>query len=205
MAATVEATLRETVIWKWNGILGKEERSSTERSVQIPAWVHETARPHDGSSISVAQLSRSEADIRLSITELRLSNLKVPARKGNHYEWLACGAIPRSRIVRVMPYDGQQVHKKEGPRAVKSLKSTESWIFDWKMGIWRLADVQGETLERTTALKRKRSLDHQEEQHNDLQARDSKLQKQHHNQEIHQADRAKTLRCSACGQEMVHT
>ncbi|KAF2241521.1 hypothetical protein BU26DRAFT_390664, partial [Trematosphaeria pertusa] len=140
IAATVRGTLEETVLTTWkDSLLGKTESVTvTTRDVQIPAWVHESAIPDDAAAISVEQLATSGAVMWLSITELRLSNLKVPATKGHDYEWLACGAIPKSNIIRIMPFDGTTLHQEQGPKVVRSLRSREPWVFDWQQQMWIL-------------------------------------------------------------------
>lgn len=124
------------------------EKATKVYKVTIPVWVRDTARPVDGSSITDAQLAASGADMWLSITELRISNMKkvLPqirhydtiAAKGHNYEWLACGAIPKSRIIRVMPWDGTTLHKTQDVRIVRSIDSCDPWVIDWNTLMWRL-------------------------------------------------------------------
>ena len=47
--------------------------SVTTRQVAIPVWVHKSVRPEDGSAITPAQLMASNADLMVSIKELRKS------------------------------------------------------------------------------------------------------------------------------------
>lgn len=104
--------------------------------------------PRDGSSIGLEQFKKAGAEIWLSITELRRSNLKdlpqshdrrhMIMAKGHDYEWLALGTIPESRIVKVMPWDGEELHYLHGPNVVWSKSSPEPWIYDWDMESWRL-------------------------------------------------------------------
>ncbi|KAF2676520.1 hypothetical protein K458DRAFT_396827 [Lentithecium fluviatile CBS 122367] len=89
---TVRGRLQETIV-TWtvhkDGILTWKTTSGEkveERDVEIPCWVHKKAVPEDETPISVEQLAASGADVWLSITELRLCNLKVPATKGHHYD-----------------------------------------------------------------------------------------------------------------------
>jgi hypothetical protein len=149
VAATLSATCETT--WK---VYTKVELGETVKTkvtthpVDIPIWISSHARPKDGSSIGSEQFKKAGAEIWLSITELRQSNLKdlpqghdrrhMIMAKGHHYEWLALGIIPESRIVKVMPWDGAKLHEHRGPDIVWSRSSAEPWIYDWDMESWRL-------------------------------------------------------------------
>lgn len=84
----------------------------------------------------------------ISISELRSSNLKKDffyekyhdaiAAKGHSYEWLACGFIPESRILKVMPFDGSILYEEEPRRIIRSIDSREPWVFDWSQKMWVL-------------------------------------------------------------------
>ncbi|KAF2877707.1 hypothetical protein BDV95DRAFT_614810 [Massariosphaeria phaeospora] len=97
--ATIRAKLEETIkTFNDQGTFADQEKIT--RNVEIPIWVRATAVPQDRSSISEQQLSDSGADIWLSITELRISDLQLSSKKGHDYEWLAFGRIPKSCIVK---------------------------------------------------------------------------------------------------------
>jgi len=135
--ATVNGTLKEKIETTWinkNGDVEKNVGIET-RMVSIPIWTNSSADPGDGSSITLNKLSSMAAEIWTSITELRRSNLKINAFKGHDYEWLAGGAILKSRVVKVMPYDGQTLHTKAGPIVVRS---NGKWFFDWDLRMWQL-------------------------------------------------------------------
>ncbi|KAF2113887.1 hypothetical protein BDV96DRAFT_460289, partial [Lophiotrema nucula] len=139
IAATVHRTIKETTrIFRDGKLKSKTEKS---RDIQIPIWVRENARPSDHSPITKKQLIASGADIWLSITELRHSDLRIGYGKGHDYEWLAGGSIPSTRILRVMPYDGRTLHERPGSPGsgfVKSLDSPLPWTFDWEAKMWQL-------------------------------------------------------------------
>ncbi|CAN9255089.1 unnamed protein product [Alternaria alternata] len=83
----------------------------------------------------------------LSITEIRASDMKLILPKirwcdticadGHDYEWLACGFIPKSRVTRVMPWDGTRLHRNPDVRIVRSIDSPDPWVFDWTTSMWR--------------------------------------------------------------------
>ena len=118
------------------------------RDITIPVWIRSSARPTDWSAITEQQLIRSGADMWMSITEIRRSDLKkhtlqirkwdTVAAKGHDYEWLACGFIPESCIMRIMPWDGKKLHTNPDTRIVRSIGSPDPWIFDQNTRMWRL-------------------------------------------------------------------
>lgn len=127
----------ESVVWKkWH------------HNVDIPIWISSHAIPKDGSPITMKQLEQSNAEVWVSITELRASNLRGGAQihgprrmimaKGHDYEWLSLGSIPESRIIKIMPFDGKTLHVGRGPSTVWSRESPEPWIYDWDLQSWRL-------------------------------------------------------------------
>jgi hypothetical protein len=87
--------------------------------------------------MTLEQLIESGFEIWVSITELRVCDLKIPATKGHDYEWLALGKILKSSIEKVMPYDGNIVHVTKPNRIVYSLGSPEPWFYDWEKWMWR--------------------------------------------------------------------
>ncbi|KAF2281419.1 uncharacterized protein EI97DRAFT_472845, partial [Westerdykella ornata] len=138
VAATVRRTVEETV-GRWQGLdfLGKEV---TTRHEKIPVWVNESIIPSDRSDIPVAQLKGSKYEMWLSITELRRcgSDFRLACSKGHDFEWLAAGAIPKSRITRVMPFDGETLHKYPELGIVRSIRRVEPYFFDYKTSTWQL-------------------------------------------------------------------
>jgi hypothetical protein len=80
---------------------------------------------------------------------------------GHDYKWLACGAIPKARVLKVMPYDGKQLYKKRTTKIVRSINSIDDWVFDWDKQKWILdptmaatADMRAEELRKAQALER---------------------------------------------------
>ena len=116
-------------------------------NITIPVWIRDKAVPKDRSAITPEQLESSGADMWLSITEIRSSDLKLIlpkirycdtiAAKGHDYEWLACGFIPKSTITHVMPWDGVRLHKIKDARIVHSIDSPDPWVFDANSRMWR--------------------------------------------------------------------
>jgi hypothetical protein len=118
--------------------------------VDIPVWIRDPRRPEDRTDLTVEALNELGADMWISITEIRESNLKDGPKsrvkynrdcicsKGHTYEWLACGAIPESRVMRVMPYDGKTLYEEETTKIIRSLHSTEPWVWSWGKKMWVL-------------------------------------------------------------------
>jgi hypothetical protein len=130
-------------------VLGESQKNTkTLDPVDIPIWISRRAMPKNGASINAKQFKESGAEIWLSITELRRSNLKDQLQghdrrrmimaNGHDYEWLALGRIPESRIVKVMPWDGETLHICKSIDTVYSKSSAEPWIYDWDLESWRL-------------------------------------------------------------------
>ncbi|KAF2793250.1 hypothetical protein K505DRAFT_244819 [Melanomma pulvis-pyrius CBS 109.77] len=148
--ATVRTEVTETEKLTTKTLLGIKSVTVTEttRNVQIPIWVCKTAILDGRTEMSLQELILSGADVWLSITEIRVSDLRVPALKGHHYEWVAWGKIPKSCVQRVMPYDGKMLHRVEPPTIVYSFTSNEPWIFDYATEMWIL-DSRKAKLART--------------------------------------------------------
>ncbi|KAF2127550.1 hypothetical protein P153DRAFT_295249, partial [Dothidotthia symphoricarpi CBS 119687] len=150
--ATVKARYETTeTIFTKHGPLRINETSEpikTTCDVNIPVWIRDTAIPIDDSNITLEQLENSGADMWLSITEIRKSDLQgcksqygergPICMKGHDYEWLACGFILKSHIANIMPYDGKQLHKQMTLKVIRSLRSTDRWIFNWHRRMWLL-------------------------------------------------------------------
>ncbi|KAF1949417.1 hypothetical protein CC80DRAFT_540257 [Byssothecium circinans] len=142
-AITIKATVRETLVTTFekaeDGSHKDPQVDITSREVIIPAWISSNVLPAGRTRpLSLHRLIKNGAELFLSITELRRCNLNVPAHKGHDYEWLACGVIPESRVRRVMPFDGVNLHEHPGPRPVVSLWSQLPWVFNWELQMWRL-------------------------------------------------------------------
>jgi hypothetical protein len=168
-ADLIAATIHATCVSVWE-ILVKEKYigwdmhyNVTTRDVQIPIWVHKSVRPADGSSITPDQLMASNADLFVSIRELRQSNLvdgpqthsrrRTITADGHNYEWLALGRIRESRITKVIPFDGKTFHMAKPTSVVRSEAATEDWVFDFDLETWLLESE----MNKAGALKRKRS------------------------------------------------
>ena len=138
--------------------------------VAIPVWIRETAREQFGSTLTSEQLEKSGADIWLSITEIRGSNLKEgPSRSGNrniicakghNYEWLACGKIPDALVEGVYPWNGKKVHFEDPGHPILSVENSgQPWVWDWGKKMW-LPDCFGSPAinvqDKNTGDKRKR-------------------------------------------------
>jgi hypothetical protein len=67
-------------------------------------------------------------------------------------DWLCCGPVPRSRITKVMPFDGEKLHRMKTSQLVKSQESIEIYIFNWDLWKWQhnpdLTDYRPYRLER---------------------------------------------------------
>ncbi|KAH7084434.1 hypothetical protein FB567DRAFT_82437 [Paraphoma chrysanthemicola] len=151
IAATVKARMETTVTVTTNNPkkLDISVKSAIKiRDVTIPVWIRDIARPSNQSTITEKQRVASGADMWMSVTELRRSDLKAHTpkirkwdticTKGHDYEWLACGFVPTSCIDRVMPWDGVMLHTTQDWRIVRSIGSPDPWIWDWQLQMWRL-------------------------------------------------------------------
>ncbi|OAG17588.1 hypothetical protein CC77DRAFT_1033476 [Alternaria alternata] len=149
IAATVTAQMETTITVTTRRRFHPDETylASKVHNVSTPVWIRDTAVPLDHSAITWQQLKASGADMWLSITEIRASDMKLILPKirwcdticadGHDYEWLACGFIPKSRVTRVMPWDGTRLHRNPDVRIVRSIDSPDPWVFDWTTSMWR--------------------------------------------------------------------
>jgi hypothetical protein len=135
----------------------------TTEDLQIPIWIRDSGVPENCSKMTVEQLENTTADIWMSITELRRSNLQVSSSKGHDYEWLACGRIPTTRVTKVMPFDGKVLYSEKPNHIVTSRDTKEKWYFDWEEKMWKLrnpsrskrpADAQDDSTQDTPDPKR---------------------------------------------------
>jgi hypothetical protein len=152
VAATVRARCKTTVniVTKRKFHADSVESSDYFFDVDIPVWIRDPRRPADRADLTVEELTELGTDMWISITEIRNSNLKNGPKsrvkysrdcicsKGHSYEWLACGVIPKSCIVRVMPYDGKVLYRSRTTRIIRSLDSTEPWVWSWEKKMWVL-------------------------------------------------------------------
>jgi hypothetical protein len=149
VAATIHAQMKTTVTVTTKELLGYSSDSATKiRDVTIPVWIRKSAIPSDGSAITDKDWVLSRADMWMSITEIRRSDLKkhtpnnrkydTVAAKGHDYEWLACGFVPTTCIMRVMPWDGKKLHTVPDTRIVRSIGSPYPWVWDYHFERWRL-------------------------------------------------------------------
>lgn len=173
---TVHAEVEERVItWvtTFMPLFGREKNPTTAeiviRNVQIPIWVHKSVlEGREGAkSMTLEELEGTRPEMWLSITELRRCNLKVPATRGHHYEWLACGRIPLSSIEQVVPFDGTELHWRSNKKNIRSSHGEHCWLWDNANSRWVL-DLEWERrkdAERHTNVPRPASsdLDNEEE------------------------------------------
>jgi hypothetical protein len=118
--------------------------------VDIPVWIRDPRRPEDRTDLTGEELTALGADMWISVTELRQSNLKNGPKsrvrasrdyicaRGHDYEWLSCGPILKSRIIRVMPFDGKVLYEQQTTQIIRSLDSTEPWVWSWSKQKWVL-------------------------------------------------------------------
>jgi len=152
VAATVSSQCRTIVkiIKKHRFKVDVIEEKEYFFNVDIPVWIRDPRKPEDRSDLTVEQFEELGADMWISITELRGSNLsngpksRVKASrdyicaKGHDYEWLSCGPILKSHKMSVMPYDGKVLHTQRTTKIVRSLNSTDPWVWDWDEERWVL-------------------------------------------------------------------
>lgn len=147
--ATVHARSTITIFTKHHKFIPETQVSKViSRKVEIPTWIRKAAKDRFGSTITPEQLAASGADMWLSITEIRLSDLKAkghmndPKRdiicaKGHNYEWLCCGSIPESVITCVMPWDGKKLRVTDPGYPIRSFENSgQPWVFNWLKKMW---------------------------------------------------------------------
>ncbi|KAF2647515.1 hypothetical protein K491DRAFT_555675, partial [Lophiostoma macrostomum CBS 122681] len=135
-AATVQSTLEETVSVYEKGKIVPESTTKTTRQVLIPVFIRNTAVPDDLSPLDIDNFDPSKGDMWLSITELRHFDLKIGLGEGHDYEFIACGIVPKSRVTKIMPYDGYDLHYEPPNHTVWSRTNTRSWFFRYQDQMW---------------------------------------------------------------------
>jgi hypothetical protein len=132
------------------------DSSEKKRQVKLDVWIRRTARPEDGSPISIQQLYDSGADMWIRGIEMRKTgpfDMNYGAADTHDNDWLCCGPVPRSCITKVMPFDGEKLHRKKTSQLVKSQESIEIYIFNWDIWRWLhnpdLTDYRPYRLERS--------------------------------------------------------
>ncbi|EAT79237.1 hypothetical protein HBH56_210160 [Parastagonospora nodorum] len=153
VAATVSARCKTivTITTKMGRSIPDVVKSSDHYfDVDIPVWIRDSRKPADRSDLTVEQFEELGVDMWISITELRRSNLSNGPKsricttrdyicaKGHDYEWLSCGPIAKSLIMDIVPFDGKVLHKRQTTKIIRSLDSTEPWIWSWNEKRWVL-------------------------------------------------------------------
>ena len=148
--ATIRGLCETTVkVFIRTSVLGESVKIKRySRYVDIPVWIHKKSMDEYGRIITPEQLKKSGADMWMSITELRKSNLKIGGPKfsktrdvicaqGHDYEWLCCGGILESRVTGVWPWDGKQSHMIDPGYPIRSVEhSGQPWVWDWNKKMW---------------------------------------------------------------------
>jgi hypothetical protein len=137
--ATIRGQMRTSQQKYLNNTAVIVNHSTTVRSVRIPIWVRPSARPADGSPISLQDLHDSGADMWVSGSEMSMSgpyNMRWGASDKHDDEWLCCGPVPRSCITNVIPYDGETWHHEKSYEMVISQQSLEIFIFNFDKWQW---------------------------------------------------------------------
>ena len=119
---------------------GKQTENTTyvSRNIRIPIWVRQNPSLNRGVPVMLEDLIASGVEIWMSISEIRVSDMRCSASRGHSYEWLALGKISSSSILHIWPYDGKTLHKKEPSYTVYSINSAQPWIFSWEREMWVL-------------------------------------------------------------------
>ncbi|KAJ4983295.1 hypothetical protein SVAN01_11222 [Stagonosporopsis vannaccii] len=119
--------------------------SVTTRQVKTPVWVHRSVRLANASSIPAGEVMAACANLFACIREPRSSELvKGHSRRrsitadSHGYEWLARSRILESRIMKVILFDGKDVHMVRPPYTVRCEAATDGWIFDFDLEPWRV-------------------------------------------------------------------
>ncbi|KAG9195627.1 hypothetical protein G6011_00748 [Alternaria panax] len=152
-----------------------QKRKTIYRDVDIPVWIHQKARDQYGATITLEQLEDSNADMWISITEIRKSNLKEDGplgsikrdsicAKGHDCEWLCCGPISDSRTVDVWPWDGKHFHTTDAGCPIRSFENSgQPWIWEKMKKMWIPDWIRKSTVMDQTGNKRRQNDDGQVE------------------------------------------
>jgi hypothetical protein len=138
--ATIRGKMRTFQTAYRNNSLVVVNDSAKDRDIKIPVWIRDTARPDDGSSVTLQDLNDSGADMWVVGSEMNLSgpyDMRYGAADTHDSEWLCCGPVPISVVGRVMPFDGDKLHLEKGCTIVVSTQSIETYIFNWEQRMWR--------------------------------------------------------------------
>ena len=135
--ARMEDKMQTTVITPHRQKNIVTDKSET-RDVQFRIWVHERAlKSQDGiTSMTLEQLQARNPEIWISLAELHFSSLKLPIPAAHRNEWLAAGKILKSRVTRVIPFDGEQWHDGLGDKEILCKPGTTTWVFNKKRSLY---------------------------------------------------------------------
>jgi hypothetical protein len=111
------------------------------RSARIPVWVRRSVVPAGGSSIPLDKWQDLQAEMWICVAEVKKSDdggLHVEASPKHNGEWLCCGAIKKSSVTKVMPYDGETEYHDDDTDYIVRSKINKQWIWDWILSRWVL-------------------------------------------------------------------
>jgi hypothetical protein len=137
--ATVHGELQVFSAMYKDNTLNYTAMSEKTRPGKYPVWIRDTARPADGSSITIQQFYDSGADMWLSGLEMRKTGkfeMNCGAAYTHDNDYLCCGAIPESVITNLMPFDGEKLHRKRGYELVISKDSIEKYVWNFDRWLW---------------------------------------------------------------------
>ncbi|KAJ4377069.1 hypothetical protein N0V86_006510 [Didymella sp. IMI 355093] len=129
------------------------------RGVRIPVWVRKSVMPANGSSVLLDKWQDLHAEMWICVEEVKLSDyggLHVEASPRHNGEWLCCGAIKRTSVTKVMPYDGETEYHEDDKNHLVRSKINQQWIWDWSLSRWVL-DPAVHQVTHITSNKRPRS------------------------------------------------
>ncbi|KAH7072146.1 hypothetical protein BKA63DRAFT_605055 [Paraphoma chrysanthemicola] len=155
LAATLHGTMQTCKVYYKGKTLVRIDSSLKTHRVKYPVCIRDTARPADGSPISIQEFYDSGADMWIRGLELRKTgpfDMNYGAADTHDNDWLCCGPIPRTYIKDVLPFDGEKLHYKKTSEVVKSKESIEIYIFNWNLRKWEhnpdMTDYRPYRLER---------------------------------------------------------
>lgn len=141
-----------------------------EKIGKIPCVIDKSIIPEDRTPMTLKQLKHqlqfNDGVMWLSLAELRRvgSDFRIVSADKHDSEWLCCGAIPKSRIESVMPYDGDILHRVKPEGLVWSKYSAEKWVFNYDITRWRLPRPEElaeiEKAERQTCSRKRKDIEH---------------------------------------------
>ncbi|KAI4689277.1 uncharacterized protein J4E88_002627 [Alternaria novae-zelandiae] len=108
--------------------------------IEIPIWVlfqdDYEGPAHERPDCEVNDVLDAGGIFWFSVNELKVSDLRVWAGDDHRGEWLAVSSIPKSLIVRAMPFDGMVLHTSKTTEVIQARGSPEPYLWNHDNVCW---------------------------------------------------------------------